>query len=120
MGLILAAEALRVVNRNDRGIVTYRKRYKKGDEVDVSKMEKAHVENLKEEGSLVDSEDDLSENTNPRSPAVPEPEVPEKEPEDRYESMDYAALRSEASSRDISAGGSAEDIRSRLREADQA
>lgn len=61
MALILNTERMRVVERNERGNVTYRKRYKKGDEVDVSHMDEAHVERLKESGVLVASEDDLSE-----------------------------------------------------------
>lgn len=64
MTYILAAEALRVVERNDRGIVTYRKRYKKNDEVDTSHMDEAHVENLVRSGRLVESDTDTSDNTN--------------------------------------------------------
>lgn len=61
MGKILNREALRVVTRNDRGAVNYRKRYRRGDEVDTSKMQDTQVEALVKSGALVDSEDDLSD-----------------------------------------------------------
>jgi len=58
---ILNTEAMRVVERNDKGNVIYRKRYKKGDEVDVDHLEEGRLEVLVEAGTLVESEDDLSE-----------------------------------------------------------
>ena len=61
MGHILNRERLRVVERNERGAVTYRKRYKKGDEVDTSHIDDARVQNFLDTGVLVESEDDLSE-----------------------------------------------------------
>ena len=61
MSYILNTEAMRVVEKNDKGTVTYRKRYKKGDEVDTSHMDEARVEHLVSKGTLVQSEDDLSE-----------------------------------------------------------
>lgn len=185
MALRLNREALRVVQRNDRGLVTYRKRYKFGDEVDTEKMVPEQVERLKESGALVESEDDLAEpvdamalppvsgpfgaategssetvaygsgDTSTTVPVGPdnsddstgEPEVdadredttpgtPDEGPSvsdgvqpedpdnpplvDQYAEMDYATLQQEAKSRDLSAGGSAEDIRNRLRTADRA
>jgi hypothetical protein len=61
MGYYLNREAFRVVERNDRGNVTYRKRYRRGDEVDVSHIDETHVENLVNSGALVESEDDVQE-----------------------------------------------------------
>lgn len=58
---ILNAEATRVVNRNEKGSVTYRRRYKRGDVVDVSKIDEAQVQRLIESGYLVpkgEAEDD--------------------------------------------------------------
>lgn len=139
MGYILNTEAMRVVTRNERGNVDYRKRYRKGDEVDTSKMDEAHVQNLIERGTLVQSEDDLTEQesatgTSPVSgpygastEVTPETEAaaastPEAQPDsnavedvDEYSDMDYASLQREAKERDLSAGGSADDLRARLR-----
>jgi hypothetical protein len=39
--------------------------------------------------------------------------------EDQYDAMDFPELRETAKSRELSAGGSADEIRARLREADQ-
>lgn len=39
---------------------------------------------------------------------------------DQYDEMEFADLREAAKARDLSAGGSADEIRARLREADQA
>lgn len=148
MAHVLNREALRVVERNDRGIVTYRKRYRKGDEVDTSHMDEAHVEALVESGALVASGDDLSEQgsataTEPTSPPFgastqgpgdatlteatsgdggpTEGSNASDEDEhevDRYDAMDYAELQAEAKSRGLNAGGSGTDLRDRLREAD--
>lgn len=146
MSLVLNREALRVVQRNDRGLVTYRKRYSKGDVVDTSRMVESHVENLVSSGALVESSDDLSDSPDagdtppssgpfggatvdlPESP-MPTPQVgdfsteaendesgdDESEDIDDYSDMDYASLQAEAKSRDLNAGGSAEDLRARLR-----
>ena len=61
MGLYLNREALRVVGRNERGVVNYRKRYKRGDKVDTSKMPDTQVENLKNSGALVSSQEDVAD-----------------------------------------------------------
>lgn len=58
---ILNTGAMRVVEKNDKGNVTYRKRYKKGDEVDVKHLEDGRLDVLLAAGTLVESEDDLSE-----------------------------------------------------------
>lgn len=44
----------------------------------------------------------------------------EDEPDDRYKSMQFAELQQEAKGREINAGGSADQIKGRLREADVA
>lgn len=61
MSYFLNTEAMRVVEKNERGSVTYRKRYKRGDKVDVSHMTEERVDLLVDKGTLVESEDDLSE-----------------------------------------------------------
>lgn len=163
MTYLLNTEAMRVVNRNERGTVTYRKRYKRGDEVDTSKMESEYVEALVAKGTLVQSESDVAEpadagDTPPTSPpfgAATAPSVPgedgpdademegteqdtgeEEKPEgfeeatgegddeaehdvDEYDAMDYADLQQVAKSRDLNAGGSAADLRARLRDDDE-
>src|SRR5690349_12541540 len=76
MGLVLTTEAMRVVETNDRGRVTFRKRYKKGDVVDESKIDSDRLDALKAKGTLVDEaefEDDTDE--------APEEQEPEGEPE---------------------------------------
>lgn len=146
MGYILNRAAMRVVQKNERGNVTYRKRYTRGDEVDVSKMEDEVVEKHLATGVLVDSEKDLDESVDagdisPVSPPfgaetsavtedpadvvdVPEEEGTNTESEenpdevedvDAYSDMDYASLQQEAKKRDLNGGGSAEDLRARLR-----
>jgi hypothetical protein len=42
------------------------------------------------------------------------------EPEDQYDAMEFAELREAAKARELSAGGTADEIRTRLREADAA
>lgn len=66
----LNTEQMRVVEKNDRGVVKYRKRYKFGDEVDTSHMDEDRVKHLTERGSLVTSKDDL---TRRRGPVAPYP-----------------------------------------------
>ena len=123
MGYILATEAMRVVDRNERGNVTYRKRYKKGDEVDTSVMDEARVKALVESGALVKSDDDLGDAANPAAPAVAPAEVAKtseggnitNEVEDIYTDEEHDDLVAEAERRGLSTEGSDEDIRSRLR-----
>lgn len=43
----------------------------------------------------------------------------DNEPGDKYDAMEFAELREAAKERELSAGGSADEIRARLREADQ-
>lgn len=148
----LNRESMRVVQRNDRGAVTYRKRYKFGDEVDVEHLDEGREDALLESGALVESEDDLRPR---RSGNVPVPgsqvtgaatgeaadhsehfDVPDDDDEtdastavspgetpevtDEYTSMDYAELQGEAKGRGLNAGGSANDLRERLRADDNA
>ena len=149
MGYILTTEAMRVVQRNERGNVTYRRRYKKGDEVDVDRLEEGRLEALVEAGSLVDSSDAEQDSDDAESPqgqpvatgtdagstatqgAGPVSQVNEAGGDveddlsanenaggDLYDGMNYAELQQEAKSRDLNAGGSAEDLRGRLRDDD--
>ena len=66
----LNRERMRVVKRNDKGNVTYRKRYRFGDKVDVDHLEEGRTEALVESGALVTSKDDLKSR---RAGAVPRP-----------------------------------------------
>lgn len=66
--MFLNREAMRVVEKNDRGLVTYRKRYKFGDEVDTDHIDDVQVENLTKSGVLVESEDDLTGRGGPQGP----------------------------------------------------
>lgn len=160
---LLNTEAMRVVQRNERGIVTYRKRYKKGDEVDVSRLEEGRLEVFLDKGTLVESQDDLTEYPTATSLAPasgpyggatgdltegpgPESEGPASEGDevtegfnpdadadtgtksnpdddvedvDQYSDMDYSSLQQAAKQRNLNAGGSAEDLRARLREDDE-
>lgn len=172
---ILNREAMRVVEKNDKGIVTYRKRYRKGDEVDTGHMDEAHVDSLVESGVLVESEDDVTpegdasaisptsgpfgaatgeatattattdavvteedeaeqigdpdsgsvaantlQPSNPESEVVPPARTDDDDVEavDQYSDMDYPTLQKTAKARDLNAGGSGDEIRARLREAD--
>lgn len=141
MTYYLNSDRMRVVQKNDRGLVTYRKRYGRGDEVDTSKIEDAQVENLLRTGALVESEDDVAERGAPRPPyrgsevtgaATGEAgENPEHDTDrtimaegdgeddgelvDEYSGMDYAELQQAAKGRGLNAGGSADDLRARLR-----
>lgn len=144
MSLVLTSEALRVVQRNERGQVVYRKRYKKGDVVDTSKMDDARVEIFKEKGILVE-ESDFEENSEDTSAAAVqatrggfadtptggpaenagqvespdgEDDASDEQTEDAYDTMEYSQLQAEAKQRGLNAGGSAEDLRGRLREDD--
>lgn len=139
--LVLNREAMRVVERNERGNVTYRKRYKKGDVVDTSHMDDARVEALVEDGALVSKSEydggagaaaDYQEGSgDPTGEAAvgaagvgtggTDPVDPDAEPDegpDVYDGMGYPELQQEAKSRDLNAGGSADEIRARLREND--
>lgn len=147
MGHILVKDALRVVRKNERGVVTYRRRYKKGQTVDTSQMEPERVEVLVASGALVsddgEAHDDAAEQDGPPvatgtdagSTATQGPgpvsevdeaggdvqedlDADENAGGDLYDGMDYAALKEEAKVRNLNAGGSAEDLRGRLREDD--
>lgn len=172
--LVLNREAMRVVERNDRGIVTYRKRYKQGDVVDTSHIDSAQVENLQRSGALVeraaydaegaprnpdgeapalqtvanpshqgepvsdeeheasydvdgeeaefgDSDEATQEDAGGRETEEDAEAAAEANAEDAvdpYAEMDYATLRSTAKDKGLDASGSADDLRTRLREAD--
>jgi hypothetical protein len=52
--LVLAkGEAMRIVEKNERGNVTYRRRYKKGDVIDTDHIDEARVQALVNDGVLV-------------------------------------------------------------------
>lgn len=52
--LVLAkGEAMRIVEKNDKGNVTYRRRYKTGDVVDTAHIDDARVQALVDDGVLV-------------------------------------------------------------------
>jgi hypothetical protein len=133
----------RVVNRDDRGRVIYRKRYVFGDEVDTSKMDENHVDRLVASGALVDSEDDLGTRPGRMNPypgsqvtgaatgeAADHSEIAEDADEDegsertdgevvdQYSGMDYGELQDAAREADppIPANQSADNLRAALRE----
>lgn len=70
---LLNTERMRLVTRNERGNVNWRKSYSRGDEVDTSKMDEARVKHLVEKGTLVSSEGNLSE---PESAGATSPTSP--------------------------------------------
>lgn len=144
MGLVLNTERMRVVERNERGNVTYRKRYQRGDVVDTSHMDEAHVENLKKDGVLVDEEEaeegegtsDDSEGSgdstegsgDPSATLAPSPDDDDNSTggapvagndEDvvsEFDSMDYSQLQAAAKERDLKyVGVSADDLRASLK-----
>lgn len=141
----LNRERMRVVQRNDRGSVTYRKQYKFGDEVDVSHLDETQVKNLLKSKALVKSKDDLTGWTGHTYPgqvtgaalrqgedhadiADPGASPEEKgevddddDPEDvdQFSSMDYGQLQdaAKAASPPIPANQSADELRAALRAA---
>lgn len=146
MTYYLNRERMRVVERNDRGAVTYRKSYKFGDEVDTDHLVEGRLDVLTADGSLVESKGDLKER---RRGAVPYPgsrvtgaatgepadhseiegpgagetgdeDEDEDAPEnvDQYSEMDYGELQDAAQSADppIAANQSADNLRKALRE----
>lgn len=134
MGYRLTVAAIRVVQSDEKGKVTYRKRYKKGNIVDTSKMDPERVELFIEKGYLVDEdaedapepveetpEQEPVEESEPQEEAEGEDDEPTEEDDDEqdeYDEMSYPDLQQEAKKRDLNAGGSADDLRARLRESD--
>lgn len=152
---ILNRAQMRVVGKNDKGNVNHRKRYRKGDVVDVSVLDEYRVQTLVDAGVFVTSEDDLTDtpdagDTSPVSPPygaatvgsdgtsgplpVDDSEQSEGEGEgeksnpeaeddeaghlvDEFDEMDYPTLQKAAKAADLNGGGSAEDLRVRLRAA---
>lgn len=193
MGYRLTSEALRVIQSDEKGKVTYRRRYKKGQIVDTSKMDEKRVELFIQKGYLVDEDaepeaepeetedgQESSEGSDGSEQATGDlPDLPEgldydellawvaegeelddrrgrasavfaqeKENEDfdesavsadlqkavygdrsgdddsdvhpdKYTEMNYPSLQQEAKSRGLNGGGSADDLRIRLREDDE-
>lgn len=136
---ILKSEALRVVTHNEKGNVNYRRRYKRGQEVDVSKIEDAQVEALLRTGRLVlDTEEPTDEaeaalaaeaarviaasspgTAGDLGSTATQTDQDEEAEGDRYTNMSYSDLQAEAKQRTGNGGGSADDLRDRLREADK-
>jgi hypothetical protein len=63
--------------------------------------------------------DDSQDDQDPSDPADDFSTEDDDVPEDQYDAMEFQELRDAAKNRDINAGGSADEIRARLREADQ-
>lgn len=71
MGYRVTREAMRVVQRNERGVVIYRKRYKRGQRVDVARLPEGRLEALVASGALVNEahdDDDAGEYEDGRGP----------------------------------------------------
>lgn len=129
---ILTTERMRIVQRNERGNVTFRKRYSKGDEVNPDHLEEGRLEALLESGALVeDSEaDEVSEQSNQSAPNL-DPETDDEDEDDtdedddsstgpdRYDDMSYADLQAESKSRTGDGSGGAEALKARLRQQDE-
>lgn len=123
--LVLNAAAMRVVEKNDRGIVTYRKRYKRGNVVDVSHIDPAHVEALVRAGRLVDPDDVDEPEEAPETPDAPEGSGDgtegqeegdeETEPEEDFDSYDYPTLQRLAKERTGDGSGGKQDLLDRLK-----
>lgn len=126
MGYRLNTEALRVVQRNERGVVTYRKRYRKGQVVDTSKMEDYRVEALVAAGALVEgdeveSTDDTDEPTEDPAAAgagpVPTATAGASEPqyEDDLDETSYSDLQRIAKEETGDGSGNTEALITRIR-----
>lgn len=133
MGLRLNREALRVVGKNEKGTVTHRRRFKKGDKLDKASLDilgDDRVQHFLDRGVLVD--EDATEDTDGPETGSDTPEdpqgsgeatgeaggTPETDGPDKYDEMSYADLQAEAKERTGNGGGSADDLRARLREQD--
>lgn len=70
MGYVLATEGMRVITRNERGSITKRKKFRRGDEVTRADLEQyeGRFDALVESGALVQSLDDV-ETVDPSDPA---------------------------------------------------
>lgn len=145
---ILTTGSMRVVKRNERGVVVSRKRYSRGDEVTKDVVGEERYEALIANGNLV--EGDLAESgvnavnlttttvasggsqvtQPPRGPGGdvshadaggdPEDDI-EADPNsggDRYDGMTYPALQQEAKARTGDGTGGAEALKARLRSQD--
>lgn len=118
---VLKAQATRVVNKNDKGIVTYRKRYKRGDVVDVSYIEPAQVEALVAAGHLVlddgsaapDAEEEAGATGTPDDAEGQGDAEDEAEAED-FNSYDYPTLQRLAKERTGDGSGGKQDLIDRL------
>lgn len=130
MGYVLTTEAMRVVTKNDRGVVNYRKRYRKGDVVDTSKMDEDRVASLVASGALVDENDtEAQEDQEPTGDPVHQPATPTPtegsvgsdgtdgdvgEPIPDLDNMSYQDLKALAAEKDLDTSGNTEALHSRL------
>lgn len=70
MAYYLTTGGMRVVQVNERGVVTWRKEYSRGDEVDVDRLEEGRLDLLLETGDLVEKKDDVPTDDGGESPAT--------------------------------------------------
>lgn len=145
MTVYLNRERMRVIEKNERGVVVYRKKYRFGDEIDTDHLTEGREDALLESGVFVESKDDLrtrrgglvpyrgsevtgagtgegSERTEYDAPPEEQPEAQndgeDVEPADEYSGMDYNELQDAAKAADppIPANQSADALREALRE----
>lgn len=115
--MVLNSDRMQVAFRNERGIVTQRRRYKRGDVITAEDLPDGdeRFKQLVEAGTLV-PEDELAEEAEDQDGAPEGPEAPE-EPQDKYTDMEYADLQAAAKDAGIAANQSADELRAALREA---
>lgn len=135
----ITADSHLVLDQDDRGNVTNKERLSRGDTVEMSE---ADAERLVKTGGLrlaSDAEPREGSSGTPdyepgqngatggagdaaaRTTGTPASDDDEtgNDSSDKYDSMSYSELQAEAKSRDLSAGGSTEDLQARLREDDE-
>lgn len=141
MGYVLNRDVLRVVKRDERGRVTSRKRFLRGDVVEG--LDQVDIDRLTRNDAIVDEGDYDEPEEGPTGPSVGpaalsgqmtaedqgDPDEPvgegneftadDESPEgDEYDSMTAAELQEEAGNRNLSKSGSKADLQARLREDD--
>ena len=116
----LVADRFLHLRTDGKGKVKYKKRYFKNDII--PDLDEAEADRLLQIGAVVLDEADEVEDEDEESDSTESTEVPEDtghEPVD-YESLAYADLQVLAKERDLSAGGSKEDLIVRLVDFDNA
>lgn len=116
---VLTVERIRVLKYDEQRRVTDRQSFNKGDVVEG--IDDYRLKQLLDAGAVAEqgSEDAEQAQGDAGSPADGEGQETPVEGQDKYDAMSYSDLQSEAKSRDINAGGSAEDLRERLRAFDE-